>query len=682
MNNFTAMLRRCSTTLSRLNLPTSARYHGVWAPGVRLLQNLQFRYKGLLMVLVVLVPMAYLSSQVWRSAYEASAVLESAVQAMDAYADAVTVAESMVTVARAMATQESGGGGASDLREALEAEAWSYTAFEASMQRLPASGTGARAQLALLRPLRDKARALAVDQTPVDGGVAPRHRAMFAYEQQQLRLHAALLRIAATATQGDELSMAAIRGALGQLPALRDDLRRSASVGTRLYKEAERAESARRLAGYLAEFRVRYEAAQIDLEPLIVAGQVDASMARAGLAHIAAYIDKGERLVRSAPAATSEQDIVLAAGVDAAAFKAQAELAYKVLGVLHEDALLQATHRLQEMLGAAKRQANGAIGWLVAGFVAVSYLMVCMNKVVGGGLHELCHRVDLLAAGDLSEKPPARGRDEVGRALNSLGQSVRRMSALFDAVTQGVAAVSHASREVASGNAGLAGRTNDIRQSISEVSARAQGFMDAMSACSAEVERISEHMHDVRADAQRSRKAMGTLQERMAGLQQKSREIARVVSLVEAIAHQTRLLSLNASVEAARAGAAGKGFAVVAHEVRELAKRSEAAARKIYDIVSDSVAEVEHGGVLSERVGESVRNTDERIEKVSAIVADIVRLTRSGHSQSREVVDLAQGVSESVGGNARMVDQLANASGDLRTQGDNLKRSMQHFVFE
>jgi methyl-accepting chemotaxis protein len=149
---------------------------------------------------------------------------------------------------------------------------------------------------------------------------------------------------------------------------------------------------------------------------------------------------------------------------------------------------------------------------------------------------------------------------------------------------------------------------------------------------------------------------------------------------MEAVAYQTKLLSLNASVEAARAGGAGKGFAVVAQEVRALAQRSEDAARSIHDIISSSITEIEEGGLMTDRASEAVGRTDELIQTVDRIMGDIVRLTRDGMSQSQEVLGITRQVEESVGGNARLVDQLSQASGALRTQGDNLKRSVQHFV--
>jgi methyl-accepting chemotaxis protein len=386
-------------------------------------------------------------------------------------------------------------------------------------------------------------------------------------------------------------------------------------------------------------------------------------------------------LVKAGIQVESAQEVHLAAGVDAAGFRTKTEAAIVMSERLLHQVSAQTEARVLLLKEELRREIQIGMGAIALGLGLAMYLMICMNKVVGGGLKELSSRVAAVAEGDLSERPEARGTDEVGEAMTSLAASVRRMNTLFEAVTQGVAAVSHASREVANGNAGLSGRTADIRQAIGDVGERARVFMDAMNRCDVEVERIAEHMRDVRVDARRSRLAMGELQDCMKGLRQNSRDIARVITLVEVVAHQTRLLSLNASVEAARAGAAGKGFAVVAAEVRDLARRSEDAARKIHDIVNASISEIEQGAMLTDRVDESVRHTDERISEVSSIVGDIVRLTRTGRDQSQEVVGITRDVEGSADGNARMVEQLAHASADLRNHGDNLKRSIQHFVF-
>jgi methyl-accepting chemotaxis protein len=150
--------------------------------------------------------------------------------------------------------------------------------------------------------------------------------------------------------------------------------------------------------------------------------------------------------------------------------------------------------------------------------------------------------------------------------------------------------------------------------------------------------------------------------------------------MMETVTFQTKLLSLNASVEAARAGEAGKGFAVVAQEVRALAERSEKAAGKIRDIVAASVSDIEEGSVLATRANTAVQQTDEQIQAVNALMADVVRLTREGMQESQAVLGIARTVEAAVSGNVQLIDQLSGAAGSLRDQGDALRRSVRHFV--
>ena len=183
----------------------------------------------------------------------------------------------------------------------------------------------------------------------------------------------------------------------------------------------------------------------------------------------------------------------------------------------------------------------------------------------------------------------------------------------------------------------------------------------------------------MRIESQRSRRAMAGLQERMRALQGKSREIAQIVDLIGAVAYQTKLLAINASVEAARAGVAGTGFAVVAQEVRALAMRSEAAGRRIQSIVESSVEEIDGGQQMSDRVGQAMVRADQELDAVSGAVAEIVTLVRSGQSQSSDVLTIAREVDDTVENNARLVSQLSDAAAELRDEGDSLKRSVQHF---
>ena len=119
---------------------------------------------------------------------------------------------------------------------------------------------------------------------------------------------------------------------------------------------------------------------------------------------------------------------------------------------------------------------------------------------------------------------------------------------------------------------------------------------------------------------------------------------------------------------------------MVAQEVRGLANRSQAAALRIRQIVEASVAEIEDGTLSAERMGEALGRTDQAIESVNAIMGEIVGRVRDGQTQAQGVLTLARELDDAAGGNLRIVQQLTEASAELRDQGDSLKRSIQHFV--
>ena len=658
------------------------KYHGIWGPGVRLLQNLHFRNKAMLTVICLVLPIGYLITQDLRRHQHGVAGAQMARTAMSMYHLVAAEMEAVGELGLALHEGAQFDVPASLLSNFAQQEAGAYSALSGAMPsavELPAS---------LHRQVQVLGQARAEVMKPQKAGQAEGADAL----QQRLDALAGLERLLDTlrldvlheldaAVTDDEALDSLMSGGLERLPAVLSQIRLANQAGARIFVARGRHDFSLRLMESAVNLQMLADAAVRDLDHAMSLGTVDADLARQTLSDVSDFAALTRRMAQTSITSLGEQDVINAVGMDQTAYRERAAKVEATTEALLSLVIAATDEGLAEHDALLSNEMYRSVGITAGGLLLMVYMLVCLNMVVGGGLKELCARVDALAQGDLSEKPEARGTDEVGTAMTALAQSIGRMSSLFEAVTQGVAAVSHASREVAVGNAGLSGRTGDIRRSIGDAGERARSSMEAMNRCGDEVERIAEHMRDVRVDAQRSRKAMGELQTRMQSLQTKSREIGRVVLLVESVAHQTRLLSLNASVEAARAGVAGKGFAVVAQEVRDLARRSEAAAQKISEIVQASVTEIQEGGMLTQRVGDSVRLTDERVAEVSAIMGDIVRLTQTGRDQSHEVVGITRSVEESAGGNARMVDQLAHASADLREQGDNLKRSMQHFVF-
>src|SRR5208283_228421 len=151
---------------------------------------------------------------------------------------------------------------------------------------------------------------------------------------------------------------------------------------------------------------------------------------------------------------------------------------------------------------------------------------------------------------------------------------------------------------------------------LSEITATVKTTSDGAS----EARKLAQ---DAKGDAETSGKVVGDTVKAMAGIESVSKEIGRILGVIDEIAFQTSLLALNAAVEAARAGDAGRGFAVVASEVRGLAQRSSQAAKDIKDLISSSNGQVKAGVELVNRAGASLNEIVESIKKVAETMAEI-----------------------------------------------------------
>ncbi|MBI5257029.1 MAG: hypothetical protein HY855_11060 [Burkholderiales bacterium] len=656
-------------------------FHGVWGPGVRVLRNMPLQTKAWLAGSVAALLLLVLMLDV---AGHRVAELRAADQAVSGVAQVravTTLRTAMQDLTRAMFRAETGMP-QPQVETALAAEAQAFVALRALAQPQLARQHGLRHTLDELVQRRDELLALRQDASSgapgSDGG--PRLVASRRYGDALVPVRTEL--IAAWANQVDEdLGNRMLREGLVNL-AHELSSRTHRLVGQGLLGMASAAMPVRERVGQLvhesrtvqAMHRPMLERARAVIPER--ASQLDDELRRIERLQAAA-----ERVARLPAEVATPEQAAAALGMDSAAYGelgTQAMAAVRTIETMGLETLAQRlTDRRSQLLWTLGLE---ALVWLL-GLAASIYVLVCTYKVIAGGLAYLCEQVGELGHGNLAIRPTGHGRDEIGQALNTLSRSAAQMSSLFAAVTQGVAAVSHASREVATGNAGLSHRTGDIREAIGTVADRTQAFSDAMERCTQAVDRAAEHVRTTRLEAQRSRKAMAGLHQRMRTLQGKSHEIGQVVSLVESVAYQTKLLAINASVEAARAGPAGKGFAVVAQEVRALAQRSEMATRRIQAIVDASIVEIDEGNLVTERAGAAVRQADVEIEAVSRIMGEIVNLVHEGQTQSRDVLGITRDVEQAAGGNAKLVDQLSEASAGLRDQGDALKRSVRHFEF-
>ena len=148
----------------------------------------------------------------------------------------------------------------------------------------------------------------------------------------------------------------------------------------------------------------------------------------------------------------------------------------------------------------------------------------------------------------------------------------------------------------------------------------------------------------------------------MTQINDSSRKIADIIGVIDEIAFQSKLLALNAAMEAARAGEPGRGFAVVASEVRCPAGRSATAAKEIKDLIQDSVKKVEDGSVLVAQSGETLEQIVSSVKKVSDIIAEIAAASREQSSGIEQVNRAVMQLDEMTQQNAALVQEATASS--------------------
>ena len=167
----------------------------------------------------------------------------------------------------------------------------------------------------------------------------------------------------------------------------------------------------------------------------------------------------------------------------------------------------------------------------------------------------------------------------------------------------------------------------------------------------------------------------------MKGINDSSRQIADIISVIDGIAFQTNILALNAAVEAARAGEQGRGFAVVASEVRSLAQRSAQAAKEIKVLIGASVERVEQGTSLVDQAGSTMQEVVASVKRVSDIMGEISAASAEQSTGVSQVGEAVTQMDQATQQNAALVEDSAAAASSLQTQAEQLVQAVAVFRF-
>ena len=165
---------------------------------------------------------------------------------------------------------------------------------------------------------------------------------------------------------------------------------------------------------------------------------------------------------------------------------------------------------------------------------------------------------------------------------------------------------------------------------------------------------------------------VGQVIDTMSAINESSKKIVDIISVIDGIAFQTNILALNAAVEAARAGEQGRGFAVEASEVRSLAQRSASAAKEIKELITASVEKVDSGSKLVENAGATMSEVVASVRRVTDIVAEISAASTEQSTGIEEVNRAIVLMDESTQQNAALVEEAAAAARAMQDQAASL----------
>jgi methyl-accepting chemotaxis protein len=316
-----------------------------------------------------------------------------------------------------------------------------------------------------------------------------------------------------------------------------------------------------------------------------------------------------------------------------------------------------------------------ALGLLLAAYFFYSFFLVSDS-----GLKTIALHLTEMSAGDLRHHPAKPwGTDEPAKVLLDLIKAYDALHALIRKVRHGARELHTASNEIAAASTDLAARTEASAAALEQQASAMEEIAAIVGNTANNAQEAARFAADNALVAERGGQIIAEVVTTMQGIHASSAKINDIIGVIDGIAFQTNILALNAAVEAARAGETGRGFAVVASEVRQLAGRSAGAAKEIKALIGSSVEQVASGTRVVQGAGTTMGEVVTNARQINTFLGEIATSSQEQALGVSQVGQSIQALDRTTQQNAALVEETNAAASALREQAEILQREIANF---
>ncbi len=310
------------------------------------------------------------------------------------------------------------------------------------------------------------------------------------------------------------------------------------------------------------------------------------------------------------------------------------------------------------------------------GLGTLAYLLLVFTASFRSSIQQIQAAVSALSRGDFSHKVDGQGQDELSVIAQQIDVTAGRLSKLVAEIRNSAAHVHLTGERVSEGSVRLACRTDEQASSLRASVAAIGQLSTAVEANAHAAQILNDLTSTLLSRAEAGDQAMGHSVQAMHDMEGSSSRMFEIVNVLDNIAFQTGMLSLNAAIEASKAGEDGKGFGVVATEVRQLAQQCATSTVEIRKLISGNKGLVQQCALYLTSTSASLRQIVSDVSEVSSRLQLIAESTNQQSSGIQEVRHSVGSLDEITRDNAALVEESTTASNGLLARASTLREAV------